>query len=1047
MDGFIRVPLPSDKLKIIVDPFLPGKTYAYYAKAVVKNREDADNWESEMQYLTTRANAPEPPRSLMVGILTPNNSTTNENKKSHLEDKTENRAYASWMPPNGLPGGRKAFYKILIKRKCHKEVSYNEKCKKKRIIKESVAQNEIKEINAQLNRQADEEEKNWKNSELNMYFCEKVPDNTPGKNFLSVKEEIIEMHAKLTIDDKIEALQYCETEGPVPISFKKKKEVPTYERTDFEGFLNVYFSTLRHGHYPYNQFRRLEKILRSSFYGYLDPDVFDTPIVDDNVNDVANQSDFTERKKRSLKKTLEAYSVLTDVEPNPEKHANLLEHKNFEAPLLRKRRQDSTSLSESSTENREHDINEGENEDVLKYDDQPKYGSWSPKDRPVYIKKEYGNSSDNNLIKRVKKYGEKGMFNFEPIGNETSELTGFVGSEYLHLFEYEYKNMTKYPYPLNNLDPVCQQLQTNDSGKCEEEYFEVITYKNNHTFENLCHHTKYEIEVVACVHDWEGAVWCTSEGKKGNFTTFPYKYADVVRNVEIYMPASPNGSDWNVRVVKFDPPEYPNGNIKFYTIEYEIEGSKELHTQCCTLQYYESNNRTCMLENLQGGDTKARVLATSTWEANEWNYSPWVEFTVIAPRNYNYEVTVACLTTLIIIVGVVCVYFYKRSRAASKKPVWEDNLDYGPWYKPDAYEIPFEKIEIMQKIGTGHFGEVFEGLAKDVVAGESQTRVAIKTLHNNENTATRLEFLKEANTMKEFVAYHVVRLIGVVSQHEKPLVVMEFMSNGDLKNFLRNNRPEDETSGSDCRVVLSDAQKMRMCIEIADGMAYLTSKKFVHRDLAARNCLVDENLTVKVGDFGLARDVYERDYYRIDRKGEMPVRWMSPESLRDGLWDHATDVWSYGVVLWEIATYAQQPYQGRPHESVTKYVMDGGFLSKPAGCHEILCEMMMYCFAYNPEDRPTFMKILELWEREDIDGCLNDQFITNSYYFTTKMEASPEKLPSNDFNDLLGNVYTETAPMLPIDPLSINDVISSKYHGNKAQNYEMDEIRREQSIV
>jgi len=513
------------------------------------------------------------------------------------------------------------------------------------------------------------------------------------------------------------------------------------------------------------------------------------------------------------------------------------------------------------------------------------------------------------------------------------------------------------------------------------------------------------------------------------------------------MPASTNVSDWKVRIVKFEPPEYPNGNIKFYTLEYETEGSKELHTQCCTLTYYESHNHSCILKDLQGGWTKLRVVATSTWEANDWNHSDWMRFQVLAPRTYNYEVTLACLITTIIIVGIFCVYYYRRSRLASKKPIWEDNLDYGPWYKPDAYEIPFEKIEIMQKIGTGHFGEVFEGLAKDVVAGENQTRVAIKTLHNNESTAKRLEFLKEANTMKEFQAYHVVRLIGVVSQHEKPLVVMEFMSNGDLKNFLKNNRPEDETSGSDTRVLLTNSHKMRMCIEIADGMAYLVSKKFVHRDLAARNCLINHNLTVKIGDFGLARDVYERDYYRIDKKGEMPVRWMSPESLRDGMWDSATDVWSYGVVLWEIATYAQQPYHGKPHESVTKYVMDGGYLNKPEGCHEILCEMMMYCFAYNPADRPTFMKILELWEREDIDGCFNDEFITNSYYFTTKMESSPAKLASDNFNELLGNGYHEAVPMLPVDTVSINDVISSKYHGKKTQNYEMDEMRREQSIV
>ena len=163
-----------------------------------------------------------------------------------------------------------------------------------------------------------------------------------------------------------------------------------------------------------------------------------------------------------------------------------------------------------------------------------------------------------------------------------------------------------------------------------------------------------------------------------------------------------------------------------------------------------------------------------------------------------------------------------------------------------------------------------------------------------------------------FDAHHVVKLLGVVTRGQPTLVIMELMVNGDLKRYLRSHRPCENITNTPPNL----DRILQMAIEIADGMAYLSTKKFVHRDLAARNCMVAEDLTVKVGDFGMTRDVYERDYYRKGSKGLLPVRWMAPESLKDGVFSSYSDVWSYGVVLWEMVTFASQPYQGLSNDQV-----------------------------------------------------------------------------------------------------------------------------------
>uniref|UniRef100_A0A915EBN3 Protein kinase domain-containing protein n=1 Tax=Ditylenchus dipsaci TaxID=166011 RepID=A0A915EBN3_9BILA len=259
---------------------------------------------------------------------------------------------------------------------------------------------------------------------------------------------------------------------------------------------------------------------------------------------------------------------------------------------------------------------------------------------------------------------------------------------------------------------------------------------------------------------------------------------------------------------------------------------------------------------------------------------------------------------------------------------------------------------ILGEIGRGTFGKVFRGYGKNITShnGEDFGECAVKTVPETANNAERLHFLIEASVMKQFNTAFIVKLYGVVSDGQPVLVVMELMDKGNLRDFLRSHRPGAEENKEN-RGIPCMEQYFTWAAQIADGMAYLESMKFCHRDLAARNCMVHADETVKIGDFGMARDIYYHEYYKPAGKRLMPVRWMAPESLKDGKFTMKSDVWSFGIVMYEMLTLGQQPYAGLGNDKVFNYIcVKRRLLSRPTGCPDFWFKLMRVCWKYDPRN-------------------------------------------------------------------------------------------------
>uniref|UniRef100_A0AAQ6IQ32 receptor protein-tyrosine kinase n=1 Tax=Anabas testudineus TaxID=64144 RepID=A0AAQ6IQ32_ANATE len=223
------------------------------------------------------------------------------------------------------------------------------------------------------------------------------------------------------------------------------------------------------------------------------------------------------------------------------------------------------------------------------------------------------------------------------------------------------------------------------------------------------------------------------------------------------------------------------------------------------------------------------------------------------------------------------------------------------------------------------------------------------------NLSARKDFQREAELLTNLQHDHIVKFYGVCVDGDPLIMVFEYMKHGDLNKFLRAHGPDamilvdGQPLQSNGELGLS--QMLHIATQIASGMVYLASQHFVHRDLATRNCLVGNGLLVKIGDFGMSRDIYSSDYYRVGGHTMLPIRWMPPESIMYRKFSTESDVWSFGVILWEIFTYGKQPWFQLGNNEVIECITQGRVLERPRICPKEVYDIMLGCWQREPQQR------------------------------------------------------------------------------------------------
>ncbi|XP_013009820.1 fibroblast growth factor receptor 3 isoform X7 [Cavia porcellus] len=321
------------------------------------------------------------------------------------------------------------------------------------------------------------------------------------------------------------------------------------------------------------------------------------------------------------------------------------------------------------------------------------------------------------------------------------------------------------------------------------------------------------------------------------------------------------------------------------------------------------------------------------------------------------------------------------------------------------WELSRSRLTLGKPLGEGCFGQVVmaEAIGIDKDRAAKPVTVAVKMLKDDATDKDLSDLVSEMEMMKMIGKHkNIINLLGACTQGGPLYVLVEYAAKGNLREYLRARRPPGlDYSFDTCKLPeeqLTFKDLVSCAYQVARGMEYLASQKCIHRDLAARNVLVTEDNVMKIADFGLARDVHNLDYYKKTTNGRLPVKWMAPEALFDRVYTHQSDVWSFGVLLWEIFTLGGSPYPGIPVEELFKLLKEGHRMDKPANCTQDLYMIMRECWHAVPSQRPTFKQLVE-----DLDRILTvtstDEYLDLSVPFEQYSPGGQDTSSSSSSGD------------------------------------------------